>query len=246
MKFILVLAASLALFVLSSAMPAGAQNCPYDWHTPPCGPPPPPVKSPLLPVIKNAERYHWEAATLFGVMIAAACGAPVGDPRIDKPRQLLCRTATIAGAVAIAAQQWEKRLIEEINAARDGTQFVAMLPLSFFEVNIDTEGDPYLENLREHGAAIELIGGWIVDSVRTTFDCDAWAQYDVRGIECGDNQRAWTDMLMQAIGERYSAVSLNTDILVSELDVEVISEADFAALDYDAEVNGWEGWWMQQ
>lgn len=241
----------LSLAVLSSASAAEAQNCPNDWHPPPCGAPPPPVKSPLLPIVKDAERFHWKAAQLFGMAVAATCGSKVGDPRFDRPLMFVCRMSTFVGAVTLGFQQWEQRLIEEINAARDGgTQFVAMLdPPPSFSVDMDSEGNPYLENLREHGAAVEEIGQWIIGSVRTTFDCDAWAMYDIRGIECGDNQRAWTDGLLKAMGERYSAVSLNIDILISELDaeaVEAVVPGWLADLDDNSEVAGWEGWWLQQ
>jgi len=118
--------------------------------------------------------------------------------------------------------------------------------LSFFDVNIDTEGDPYLDALVNHGYAIEYFGALIVDSVQTTFACDEWAQYDVRGIECGHNQRAWTNQLFHWIGEKYSAVSAIEDALTDQFDPEVIEAEFIADVAYDAQVFGWEGWWMQQ
>ena len=85
-----------------------------------------------------------------------------------------------------------------------------------------------------------------MESVQTTFECDAWAQYDVRGIECGDNQRQTTEILFGYIGQRYSAVSAIEDYLASQIEPVDSDVAQFIdALAYDAQVNGWEGWNFQ-
>ena len=189
---------------------------------------------------------------MFGLVIAASCGGSVGEPRVDAFRSAACKMATFSGAVALAMQQWEKRIIEELNAARDGgTQEVVMMPPDiFFSVEaLDSGGDPYFDNLADHAYVIGLIGEWIFNSIQTTFDCDAWAQYDVRGIECGDNQRDWTDQLFKWLGERYSAVSAIEGALNDQLgsfgsDDEL--NGFISDFDYDRIVIGWEGWELQQ
>jgi len=235
-------------FILLFAASAEAQNCVNDWHPPPCGKPPEPVKNPLLNVLKQAAKYHAEFGTqLWGLVATSSCVGSVGEPRIDEARKAACALGAIMGGINLATQGWQNRLIEQINGALGGTpqQMVVQQP-AFDDVAIDTQGDPSLEALVDHLNTIEWLGGLINDSVQTTFDCDAWAQYDLRGIECGDNQRAWTVALLGWQGERYSAVSAIEDILANQLDVDVIGQEVVDNIKYDAVVNGWEGWWMQQ
>ncbi len=98
------------LFVFLSA-PAEAQNCPNDWHPPPCGTPPPPVKSWLQTQLKGAEQYHFSAAQVAGVAYAASCHGSTGEPRVDAVRRTVCTASKAIGAFAIGMQQWESRLI---------------------------------------------------------------------------------------------------------------------------------------
>lgn len=210
MKVIFFLCFSLAWAILPIPGEAEAQNCPQDWHPPPCGTPPNPVKDRKLEVVKEAEQVHWELATLFGLAVVASCaGGPTGDPRVDTPRKVACYGASAVAAVMVAAQQWEKRLIEKINAARDGgTQEVVMLSdMTSPSYDIITDGDPYLEALAEHLDAINALGDMINNSVDATFACDQWAMTDIQGITCGDQYRAWTDQLFIYMGQHYDAAA---------------------------------------
>jgi hypothetical protein len=243
MKKFLLVAAFILLSVMASQR-AEAQNCVNDWHPPPCGKPPEPVKNPLLNVLKQAARYHAEYGTQLWVLVAASsCGGSVGNPGIDSARQAACAMGGALGAINLATQGWQNRLIDQINGVLGGSREVVMMPSELASFDFD---DPYLEALVDHRNTIEWLGGLINDSVQTTFDCDAWAQYDIRGIECGDNQRAWTVALLGWQGERYSAVSAIEDYLANQLDVDVIGQGVVDDIHYDAVVNGWEGWWMQQ
>lgn len=237
----------LCLFLVS-AEEADAQNCPLDWHPPPCGVPPKPVKPWLQQQIENLEQYHFSAAQFFGAVAAASCFGKVGEPRADQAREILCNMSKGIGAVVVAAQVWESRLRSELNAARDGgTQFVVLAPLPpSFEVEIAGVLAPWLKALAEQRDAIEWLGNAIVESVRATYQCDAWAQYDIRGIECGDNQRAWTSQLLRWQGQQYSGVSgvedQFVDMLLPDADiVEQVYAGFINALDYDSDVSGWEG-----
>src|SRR5580765_2597762 len=161
---------------------AQPQNCPSDWHPPPCGDPGPTVKDRKKEVLKQAEDYHWNAAAIMGIVVASTCAGKVGGPPwLDTARGTACKMATFVGALAAVFQQIDQRLIEEINGGRDGTQEVVMLPpgmAASFSVDMGTDGDPDYEALVDRGNDIETIGGWIVDSIRTTRDCDAGAMYD--------------------------------------------------------------------
>ncbi len=240
-KFLFPIVGAIIAFVLSSAIDAEAQNCPLDWHPPPCGKPPEPVKSPLIDIIKQAAKYHQEyAAQIWGMVAASTCVGTVGEPRVDQARAAACMIGASLGAINLGMQKWETLLLEAINGA--SPQEVVIMPPELASFDFDTEGDPYLEALADHQNAIGYFGDLIVDSVRITFDCDAWAQYDVRGIECGDNQRAWTEQLLRWQGEKYSAVSSIEDYLADQL----AADLDMGDMKYDAEVSGWEGWWLQQ
>jgi hypothetical protein len=247
-KFLFPIVGAVIAFILASVLPAAdaeAQNCPQDWHPPPCGTPPAPVKNPLIDVIKQAAKYHQEfGVQLWGLVATSSCAGSVGEPRIDEARKAACALGAILGGINLATLGWQNRLIEQINGALGGSQEVVMMPPELASFDFDTEGDPYLEALADHRNAIEYFGNLINDSVQITFDCDAWAMYDLRGIECGDNQRAWTEQLLRWQGEKYSAVSAIEDYIVNQLDADVIGQVD--DMRYDAQVNGWEGWWMQQ
>jgi hypothetical protein len=244
-------------FVLTSLLPAAdaeAQNCPQDWHPPPCGTPPAPVKNPLIDVIKQAAKYHQEfGVQLWGLVATSSCAGSVGEPRIDEARKAACALGAILGGINLATLGWQNRLIEQINGALGGSQMAVQQPYGavasygvFDGVAIDTGGDQYLDALVGYAYAVETIGSWINDSVQTTFDCDAWAQYDLRGIECGDNQRAWTVELFRWQGEKYTAVAAIEAYLVSQLDIDVIGSEVVNDINYDATVGNWEGWWEQQ
>lgn len=269
MKSVIIFLFCLAIYsITGEAQAAPGENCPQDWHPPPCGTPPSPVKNPLIDIIKQAAKYHNEvSAQLWAVMVASSCTGSVGDPRIDEIRRAACVIGASLAAVNLVVQQWENRLTEQINGARDGTQRVVQQPynavatrygvvvngVTIFDAvstSIYDEYDPnldqYIDALAGHAYAIEYFGQLITDSVQTTFECDAWAQYDIDGITCGNNQRAWTEQLLRWQGEKYAAVAAIEAYLASQLDVDVIGQEVVDDINYDAVVNNWEGWWLQQ
>jgi hypothetical protein len=253
----LFLGALIAFFLMMAQQAAAApgENCPSDWHPPPCGEPQPPVKSWLMTQLKNLEGYHFSAAQVAGVAYTATCIGSTGRPDVDTVRRAVCAMSKGIGAFAGAMAVWENRLIEQLNAARDGTQFVFQFPLPPLAAFVFVETDSTWLNalqydLEEHRKRVEEWGNDVIESVKVTYQCDAWALYDVDGIICGNNQREVTDTLLNYIGERGSAVSAIEDafLIILAPDTDVVDEVagDFIAfVDEDSEVNGWEGYNLQ-
>lgn len=236
---------------LPEAQAYPGENCTYDWHPPPCGIPPKPVKSWLQQQLEGLEQYHFSAGQVAGVIWVAACTpGSTGDPRVDQVRRTACGMATGIGAFMAGMVVWEKRLIEQLNAARDGgTQFVVQEPPRLMAtVSFESTGDPYLDALDDHTNTIAWLGDMINESVRVTFICDDWALTDMDGVRCGQAQRAWTNQLLIYMGQRVSAVSGIEDYFVAVLqqDSDIVPSDFIEFIDYDSDVSGWEGWNLQQ
>lgn len=218
MKILIVSAFIFLSLAISSE--SEAQNCPNDWHPPPCGIPPKPVKSWLQQQLESAEQYHFSASQAFGLALAASCNGSTGDPRVDTVRRTVCTVSKTMLAITVGMQVWESRLISELNALRDGgTQFVLQLPsteMPMEEVEID-DSNPHVGAILDHADVIEGLGQMIMDSFHATLACDAWAQTDVNGIYCGNDQRAWTETLFKWMGVRYAAASQNMAGLATQM-----------------------------
>jgi hypothetical protein len=257
-KLLVLVGLATCLFLAKEAHAAPGENCPSDWHPPPCGEAPPPVKSWFMTQLKALDEYHFGASQVVGTFFIASCTPySTGRPDWDIVKKAVCAMSTAVGGFIAGAMIWEQRLMNEINAARDGgTQFVMKVdppPLASFEI-VDTPNtwlNALQYDMEDHRKTVEELGAVIVDSVHTTYLCDQWALYDIDGIICGNNQRAYTAIQLNYIGQRYSAVSAIEDAFLSillELDADILAEVarDFVAfLDDDSEVNGWEGYNLQ-
>ncbi len=144
-------------------------------------------------------------------------------------------------------QQWESRLIEQLNAARDGgTQFVVQMPLESIEVVID-DSNPHIQAILYHTEVNASIGQAISDSIAGTLACDAWAQTDVRGIYCGNDQRAWTETLFDWWGQHTAAAAGNMAGVATQMSWD--EYADWQFIDFveaDASMNNDIGWGYMQ
>jgi hypothetical protein len=247
----------LAVFVLLTMVgieaTAEAQNCPLDWHPPPCGNPPEPVKKEKKRAAEMARNYHTSAIWFFTTWSSVACGA---DKLGYKPAKAACVAGGMGLSAAAAAAVREDRIAsdpfdpqyQELYTGR-WLSYDDLGLTGWLELAGDGPGVGAFWNMAEHMQAAEMLG----DRVAVSFD-RAMSCYSA-GIElryylgCEHWQSQWTDDNLRWLGERYVALANSFRWAAQEL-TPYIGDGVNPELVNDLYIEAawleWAGWEFQQ
>jgi hypothetical protein len=239
----------LVIFVLLTMIgieaTAEAQNCPMDWHPPPCGIPPQPVKDQKKIAAQAASDYHAKAMEFFSAWMAVTCAA---DKLGYAPAKAGCAAGGMGLAAAAAAKAREDRIVRdpfdpnywEIYNGR----YLSYdeLGMSEFLALADGPGAGSMWAIAEHVQVMEMLGdriGVAFDRVMSCYQAGIDLQWY---LGCEVYQQNWLDENMHYFGERYLALGLHFYALAAELEQYIGDGINPAFVELLYEGSAWFSW----
>jgi len=206
------------LFVLSSAMEADAQNCPLDWHPPPCGNPPKPVSDPKKVAAKKASDYHAKAIEGLTAWTSVACAA---EKLGYAPARAACVAGGMALGAALAAKAKEDRIVNDPFDPNYWELYGGRWS-SYDELGLSgwlaIDNSPRASNIAALVQTIELLGDRVAVSVDRVMSC-IQAGIDMQWYQgCEVWQQSWVEQNLRWFGAYYVELGRNFADLAYELE----------------------------
>lgn len=172
MTQLLVLAGLAICLFLATPEAQGQENCPLDWHPPPCGPPPK-VSPHVKAAAKQNSMLQQELRSYALMFSAVSCpAAALGEKRL----QAACASSGVLAGAAQVAKDRQDRIVNDppvpwpiFEYAYDGRVLSAEeLGLAEFLVVWDTE---YLRNIVYLVSMVDFLGDFIAVAIDRANSC---------------------------------------------------------------------------
>jgi hypothetical protein len=223
-----------------SAIPVQAENCPNDWHEPPCGPPPK-VDQRKKDVAQAAVNYHQNAALPIVIWEEVACNAAYLG---YKPARLACAGAKMTRIANERAEAAQQRIVNDpydpaFEYAYEG-RWLSYEDLGLWDF-IETSEHHYLAYAAaEHIQAIEMLGDFIGVSIDRANSCYG----DENGVShlCYIWQMERANVGIIWLGQRLQALATVETYIADELEPEIGNGVNGDLLYLFDEFAAWT-WW---
>jgi len=213
---ILFLSCLVALLILSSE--ASAQNCPNDWHRPPCGDPQPTITAQKKAAARKASDYHAHSIEGLTVWTSVSCAA---DKLGYAPARAACVAGGMALATAIAAKAKEDRIVNDPFDPNYWELYEGRW-LSYDDLGLSgwlaLADDGRTQNIADLVLTMELLGDRVAVSVDRVMSC-IQAGIDLQWyLGCEVWQQNWVDQNLRWYGEYYTILGQNFADMAYELE----------------------------